>query len=348
MKALITGATGFIGGALASHLTANGWEVSVLIRPGAQRRVTRPNDYRIIEADLSHPEEINRALLRDGETFDTVVHAAAIRNRWGTPSTVYYQTNVEATRNLLELAAKRARRFVYVSSVGVLGRPGVTGIDENFPIRSKKSEDWDYHSSKAESERIVFSYSNKLETAIIRPTITYGPGDLDGMVTRLVELMARKHFYRIGRGRNHVHLTYIDDLIHGIVLTMTHPSAVARTFILAGPESISMEHLLSLLGDALEVRLPEWFLPAGILWCLGFANETISRTNLVSRGIPFLSTPYITRDKVENLCSHRGYSSALAARLLGFHPCIGYPEGIRLTIDWMKQTGRLAFPLKRE
>ena len=78
-----------------------------------------------------------------------------------------------------------------------------------------------------------------------RPTITYGPDDADGMVTRLIAMIARGRFVRVGRGENHVHLTYIDDMIRGLILTGTHPAAAGQTFILAGPRSIAVRDLVA-------------------------------------------------------------------------------------------------------
>ena len=130
MKALVTGATGFIGGALAAGLAEQGWEVRVLVRPASRNKLAQPDRYHVIEADL----DADAGLLREAVAgCDVVFHAAAIRNRWGTSADEYRRANVEGTRRLLDAAIGQARRFVYVSSVGVLGYPGVQGIDESFP-----------------------------------------------------------------------------------------------------------------------------------------------------------------------------------------------------------------------
>ena len=128
-----------------------------------------------------------------------VFHAAAIRNRWATSAAEYRRANVEGTRRLLDASVGQARRFVYVSSVGVLGWPGVQGIDESFPtdVHSAKVG---YHSTKAEAEQVVRARGGEIEAVVARPTITYGPDDADGMVTRLIDMIARGRFLRVGRG----------------------------------------------------------------------------------------------------------------------------------------------------
>ena len=145
-------------------------------------------------------------------------------------------------RRLLAAAAGRALRFVYISSVGVLGWPGVDGIDESFPVDVRPGE-IDYHGTKAAAEQLVHAWRGGVETVVVRPTITYGPGDTDGMLTRLIRLIARGRFVRIGRGENRFHLAYIDDLVQGLILAGTHPSAPGEIFILAGHGPILVREL---------------------------------------------------------------------------------------------------------
>jgi nucleoside-diphosphate-sugar epimerase len=326
VKALVTGATGFIGGALANWLLGSGWEVCVLIRPGSQERLANPERFQIVEADLSQPSKISAGAseLR----ADVWVHAAAIRNRWGTPPEAYYAANVAATQALLAAAIGQTKRFVYLSSVGVTGRPGVLGIDEEFPIRV--ADTWDYHSSKAAGEKVTREYGNQLETVIVRPTITYGPGDTDGMVTRLMQMVKQKRFLRIGRGDNYVHLTYIDDLLQGIHLAMTHVQAPGNTYIFAGPEPIQMKALLAQIETLTGQQLPNWHLPQTLTRVLGMICEAAFSV------LPPHWAPPITRDKVDNLCVNRGFSSHKAIQELGFHPQYSYPTGLQQTYAWLR------------
>jgi nucleoside-diphosphate-sugar epimerase len=329
MKALITGATGFIGKALAQALAATGWEVTLLARAQSQGNLP-DGPFRLIEADLAAPTSLVAAL--SGLDVDVVVHAAAIRNRWGTPPAAYYNVNVAATQALVQASSGHAGRFVYVSSVGVFGRPGVLNIDESFPVAV--SSTWDYHSSKAAGERIVMESAAGLETVVVRPTITYGPGDSDGMVTRMMQMVMRRQFFRIGRGDNHVHLTYIADLLQGLILAMTHSGAPGNTFILAGPEPITMAQLLGLIENQVDVRLPKWYLPARA------ARLTGALCEMLYRSLPPSWNPPITRDKVDNLCANRGFSWHQAQQTLGYTPQYPYKTGLAHTFEWLKHRGR--------
>jgi nucleoside-diphosphate-sugar epimerase len=325
MKACVTGVTGFIGGALAESLAATGWEVCALVRPGGRARLAALAQYQIFEADLARGDA---AQLRAALTGCNVVfHAAAIRNRWGTLPEAYRAVNVEGTLQLLNTARGLAQRFVYVSSVGVMGYPGVSGIDETFPV-APQAGPVGYHSTKAEAERRVLAQAGELEVVVVRPTITYGPGDQDGMVTRLADMLARRRFVSIGAGDNQVHLTFIDDLIHGLVLAGTRPVA-GRIFILAGPAAIAMRSLIALVASQVGVPAPRLSLPEGVARAVGHGAEQVWRLGRLP------GAPPITLDKVDVLCRHRSFSWAAAARDLGYRPEIGYELGLARTLAWM-------------
>jgi nucleoside-diphosphate-sugar epimerase len=193
-----------------------------------------------------------------------------------------------------------------------------------------------YHSTKAEAERIVLAAQDHIEAVIIRPTITYGPGDENGMLTRLIDLIARRRFLRISDGHNHVHLTFIDDLTRGLLLAGTHPGAAGKTLILAGPASIAMRDLVQLIEQITAVPVPPFVVPVPLARLLGLILERIYQLG----GLTLI--PPITRDKVDTLCQHRGFSFAAAERTLGYSPRINYAEGVKRTIEWMIATGHLS------
>jgi dihydroflavonol-4-reductase len=337
MRVLVTGATGFIGGALAAGLAEKGCDVRVLVRPASRNKLARPDRYHVVEADLDSDAGLLRGAVAG---CDAVYHAAAIRNRWGTAADEYRRANVEGTRRLLDASVGQARRFVYVSSVGVLGYPGVQGIDESFPTNTRSGK-VDYHSTKAEAEQVVRARGDEIEAVVARPTITYGPDDADGMVTRLIGMIARGHFVRIGRGGNHVHLTYIDDMIRGLILTGTHPAAAGQTFILAGPRSIAVRDLVALIEQSLGQAPRTLYIPEAVARPLALGVECLYRLASVLTPPSRFGCPPITCDKIDTLCIHRGFSSAKAANLLGYAARVEYAEGLTHTLAWMAEEGQL-------
>ncbi len=172
---------------------------------------------------------------------------------------------------------------------------------------------------------------------IARPTITYGPDDADGMATRLIDMIARGRFVRVGRGVNHVHLTYIDDMVHGLILAGAHAAAAGQTFILAGPRSIAVRDLVALIEQSLGLPSPNIYIPEVVARPLAWGLESLYRLASAVTTADRLGCPPITRDKIDTLCIHRGFSSAKAANLLGYFPRVDYEEGLAHTLAWMAE-----------
>ncbi len=321
--AFVTGATGFIGGALAEHLRRRGWQVSVGVRPGSQGRLPAGRPFRVVAAPL---EGTPPAALRGRVVF----HAAAIRNRWGAPPEQYRRVNVEGTRALLHAAAQGgARRFVYLSSVGVYGWPGLSGMDERTPVDDTPAAT-PYHRSKIAAERVVRAFAGEMETVIVRPTITCGPGDRDGMLTRLMLLLQAGRFLPVGRGENTIHLTDIADLCAGLTLAGTRPAAAGETFIISGAKPVRVRRLLEMLARLLGKRLPPLYIPVPLALAAGWTLAALYRR------LRLPGEPFITPEKVRTLTASRSFSHAKAAQLLGYRPRVPLEESLRRTLRWLR------------
>jgi nucleoside-diphosphate-sugar epimerase len=151
------------------------------------------------------------------------------------------------------------------------------------------------------------------------------------MVTRLIQMVSNHHFLQIGNGENYVHLTYIDDLISGLRLAMSHPKAAGETFIFAGPSPVQIKVLLKIIEDLTQISLPKWYIPTDFAHTCGGVCETIFRM------LPPSWEPPITREKVDNLCANRGFSWEKAAQKLGYRPHWGCEQGIKATLAWLGQ-----------
>jgi nucleoside-diphosphate-sugar epimerase len=154
-------------------------------------------------------------------------------------------------------------------------------------------------------------------------------------------MIARGRFVRVGRGENHVHLTYIDDMIRGLILTGTHPAAAGQTFILAGPRSIAVRELVALVEQSLGLAPRTLYIPEGVARPLSWGVECLYRLASVLTPPGRLGCPPVTRDKIDTLCIHRSFSSVKAANLLGYAPRVDYDEGLAHTLAWMTEEGLL-------
>ncbi len=157
------------------------------------------------------------------------------------------------------------------------------------------------------------------------------------MATRLIDMIARGRFLRVGRGQNHVHLTYIDDIVGGLILTGTHPAAAGQTFILAGPRSIAVRDLVARIEQSLGLAPRVVYIPEAVARPLAWGVECLYRLASVVTKPSRLGCPPVTRDKIDTLCVHRGFSSAKAANVLGYVPRVDYDEGLAHTLAWMAE-----------
>lgn len=339
MRAFVTGGTGFIGSRLIDYLTDLGWQVTALVRPGSLSKIKETEYIKILEGDL---EATVPLLQKELEGVDVVFHSAAIRDRWGVAMDDYRRTNIDGTHRLLEASKGRIGRFVYVSSVGVMGEHNCLEADETFTTTSFRGK-VGYHSTKAAAERLVLEQADEMEVCVIRPPITYGPGDRDGMLTRLIAMISKGRFIRVGRGQNHIHMTYIDDLLEGLYLAGSHPQAPGQIFIIAGPKPIQVYKLLKLVESKIGRRTAPFFIPEPLARTAALGVEGVyGLGRLLKLGMAL--DPVVTRDKIDTLCNHQGFSYAKAERMLGYSPSTGYPEGVEKTIQWMASVGILNLP----
>ncbi len=332
LKILITGASGFIGGNLASALQERGHDVQALVRPASIERL--PPGITPIQNDLARPAQLDDAL----QGIDLVYHLAAARDQWGLPYEAYYQVNVQGTRALLQAAASAGvRRLVYCSSVGVAEYPGKLDADETLPHRWERSKH-NYHHTKALAEELTLQYAreNRLATTIARPCITYGPGDTWGMLPRMAAMLARGRYVMAGAGHNHIHLAHVSDVVQGFLLAGESEQAVGQTYILAGPAPIRMNDLIAKLCAVLPARPPRWRLPALPLWLAGALLEIAYK--LKNRlGIQALGqTPFLTRSKVSTVTLDSGFSTAKARAELGYQPRVDYDQGLPQAVEWYR------------
>lgn len=338
MRALVTGATGFIGRALALKLIEQGWDVDLLLRNSIKPLSENFHGCRTFFYDFDQENSTNlRAAVNN---CDVVFHAAAIRNRWGTVSQDFYTVNVLGTNHLFQACLGRVNRFVYISSVGVFGYPGVLNIDESYPV-IKNTSSWDYHTSKVAAEQVLSDNSHKIEVVIIRPTISYGAGDETGMVTRLIGLISSHRFIRIGDGSNYIHLIHIDDLTHGLVQAGIDPAAAGQIFILSGPQPVQINQLLIQLESLLQIKLPKLFIPMRIAYLIGTFFERIYQFAAKMAIFDLDHPPPITKQMVLTFCANRSFNAQKATEIIHFKPRIDLEEGLTDTIKWMKSANRL-------
>jgi nucleoside-diphosphate-sugar epimerase len=253
-------------------------------------------------------------------TFDALIHAAAVRHRHGVPSEIYGPANLALTRDMLALAKRsRIQRFVDISSISVYGWPPRLPINESYPTQPIGP----YGRSKAESERLVVE--SGLPYTIVQPSITYGPGDTNGMIDKMLHMVSRGRFVVPALGNTRVQLVYIDDLARIICLATTDPKALGERFIATYRNPIFVSDLVSLLAQTVRRFIVPVGPPMGFLRLAARGFELLDAAGLWN------GEPPLTREKLDTISVDRAYKIDKMRALLGTEPQVGYAEGLRRT-----------------
>lgn len=261
---LVTGATGFIGGALMERL--RGLD-SVRVRGAVREALERLPGHAaaIAVGDLGPDTDWTPAL--DG--VEVVVHTAARvhRRRESGPQAVaqYRRVNLQATLRLArQAAAAGVRRLVFLSSIKVNGEetpPGEPYRADDVPAPADA-----YAVSKHEAERGLRALGEEtaMEIVILRPALVYGPG-VKGNFHTMMRCLERGIPLPLRAIRNRRSFTALDNLLDLIVACLRHPAAAGQTFLAADGEDLSTPELLTRLGAALGRPARLFAVPAGAL-----------------------------------------------------------------------------------
>ncbi|MDR3443844.1 MULTISPECIES: hopanoid-associated sugar epimerase [unclassified Dyella] len=305
VRSLVTGATGFVGSAVVRRLLREDHRVRVLARRGSDRRNLQGLDVEVVEADLADAASL--AGVCDG--CDALFHVAADYRLWAPRPQELYQTNVEGTRALLEVARRAGvPRVVYTSSVATLGIPkdGTPG-DEATSV-SLADMVGHYKRSKFLAEQLVSEYvAQGLPVVIVNPSTPIGPRDIKPTPTgRIVrDAMAGRMPAYVDTGLNVVH---VDDVADGHWLAFRSGTVGAR-YVLGGT-NLSLRELLFEIADIVGRPPPRWRLPHGAVMPVAYVAEAWARLT----GKP----PIATVEEVRMSRKRMFFSSAKAERELGY------------------------------
>jgi len=335
VKALVTGATGFVGSHLVERLLGAGMEVACLMRPTSPPRRRSAVAGRTaldgldVERRVAALDDAD-ALARAVRGVDYVFHAAGL-TRARTPAE-YQAVNADGTGRLLEALLAEGvalRRFVYVSSLAAVG-PAQSPEPPDESAEPHPTDD--YGASKLAGERVVLEHADRLPVTIVRPPAVYGPRDANFLpLFRLAVRLGRVPV--IGKPSKQAAFVYAGDLAEGLRLAAQTPQAVGRTYYIA-----SGIHTVSEVAEAvcLALNMPPRLLrvPALLARLAGeigqIAWAVTGRPQIVSRGkIRGLLHPWWT-------CSW-----TRARQELGYRQAVCLQEGMRLTAQWYIEHGWL-------
>jgi nucleoside-diphosphate-sugar epimerase len=324
MRALVTGAGGFLGRALVRRLAAEGHEVRAMVRPGADAEGLGASGAEVVRGDVTDPGSLPAAVAGR----DVVFHLAGLRRApvWDE----FQRVNVGGTRAVLEACLAHApalARFVLAGSIAAAG-PSRTGRREEEPFEPTEG----YGESKAEAERVALSYAGRLPVTVGRPPRIMGPGDRENLL--FFRIVARGVVVGVTGPPRPISFVDVDDCAAGFVRLATHPEAVGQAFFLAHPEPTTLEGLQEEVARALGVRARRVAFPPALLRAAGSAADLASR--VLGRRLP------LNRKLVEQVVAP-GWTCDVsrARRLLGYEARTPLATSLARAAAWYRERGWL-------
>jgi dihydroflavonol-4-reductase len=327
-QVLVTGASGFVGSAVAKALAEAGFRVRALVRPTSPRAHLRGVEVEFAQGDLRDPESVRRAMAGVRYLF----HVAADYRLWARDPREIAEVNVEGTRTIMtEAHHAGVERIVYTSSVATLalGSDGLP-VDESQPLEEAKAIGA-YKRSKVAAERLVEAMlaRDALPVVIVNPSTPIGPRDVRPTPTgRMIVEAARGRIPGfVDTGLNLVH---VDDVAAGHLAALRQ-GKVGERYILGG-ENVLFSDMLTEICRMVGRRPPRWHIPRRVIMPLAYAAEGLAR--VTGR------EPLLTRDGLQMAKYRMFFNAAKAERDLGFR-ARPYREGLAHAIEWFGTAGYL-------
>jgi nucleoside-diphosphate-sugar epimerase len=314
MRALVTGATGFIGGHLVEALIGEGFEVTCLTRVTSNLRYLEGLNVSFLRGDCTDPESLSGV-----KDFDYVFHLAGLTK--ASSDEEAFRVNEEGTQNIVAAVMRHnpgLKRFVYVSSLAAAGPCCQDGpLIEDCEPRPVSV----YGKTKLGGEKIVLEQKGKMSFTIIRPPAVYGPRDKDMLVIfKMVKLGLIPYW-----GKSYYSFLYVDDLVNGIILSAQKEEGKDEIFFMSDGGIYSSDDLIAAISQALQCSPIKLGIPKFVMPLFGALAEKMPGCSIINP------------DKMREIRHPYWMCDATKAKeKLGFSPKVKIKEGAKWTADWYR------------
>lgn len=315
-RALVTGGTGFVGGAVVDLLLAGSWEITLLVRDPGRVQARHLGRVQTVQGDLSRE-------LPALPATDVVFHAAADMD-FGLSTAQMQTVTVGGTERLL---AATSGRFVHVSSQAVYGfDKHYTDADEGTPMRPSP---FAYCETKRLAEEAVWAAKRAgREVAVVRPGFVYGPGDLRTLPPVLKALKAGQIKAHIDHGAFDSGCVHVENCADGIVLAGTVPQAAGQVYNLGDGRVLTIKQMMDSLCEAAGIPAPGGNVPYPVAVGLGYVIEGVWKAFKLKGPVPL--SPFLAA----MLHRNSGFSIEKARTELGYEPRRQWEESLGETLAW--------------
>jgi nucleoside-diphosphate-sugar epimerase len=322
LKALVTGATGFIGSHLVEALVQQGTQVRCLVRNTSQLGWIKDLPVEFVVGDCREKASLQQAVQDVEQVFHLAGATMAVKEH------TFFEVNGLGTRNLVEVCIENKtplNKFLYLSSQAAAGpclsRGRKNESDPCTPVSP-------YGESKLQAEEVALSHAHEIPLLILRPCAVYGPRD-KGFFS-LVQCLSKGINPCFCRHDQYISLCAVEDLVRAILLAAATPTASGEIFFLSDGHDYRMAEIADIFAQAMGSRPLKLRIPQQLLFVLALCAECCARVT----GKPSM----MSRGKLREIrCTNWLCDSAKARALLGFEPRIALAQGAALTVAWYKK-----------
>jgi len=315
MKALVTGATGFIGSHLVEALLQKGFTVTCLVRDVSRLRFLDGLNVRLVTGDCADDKSLPDAV----RGIDYVFHLAGLTKSCTEDD--FIKANVSGTDNMIKAILSNnpgIKRFVHLSSLAAAG-PTCEGdlLKEDCGPNPVSV----YGRTKLEGEKIVYAHKDKLPVTIIRPPAVYGPRDRDLLVFFKMVKSGLVPYW----GKCYYSFLYVEDLINGIILSALSENAEGEIFFMSDGNIYTTDDIIGAISEAVQKVPVRINIPGFVMPLLGLLSEKLKGINIINA------------DKIREM-KHTRWTcdTSKAVASIGFQPKIKIREGAKWTADWYR------------
>lgn len=324
-KALVTGATGFLGGHMARRLVTLGWDVSGIGRDRSRGQALEQIGVHMNYMDLYDQVQTMNAC----KGQEVIFHCAALSSPWGKYEE-FYRSNVEATQHIVNGCIQHGvQRLIHVSTPSIyFDGKAHYGIRETDPLPRRSIND--YAATKLLAEQVVQQAFQQqgLACIMIRPRAIFGPMD-QTLFPRLLEANRQSGVPLLQGGRALMDLTYVDNVVDVMLLGVDAPQhALGQAYNISNGEPIPFIEVLSRLFKRLDIPLHTRHVPYPV------AHLVAGGMEIIYRMVPALGEPPLTRYTVGSIAVPHTLDITLAQQQLGYVPRISVDEGLERFAEW--------------
>lgn len=314
MKIFITGASGFVGGAIAKSLKGKHQILALARSRSAAEKIESLG----IAPVLSDLNSITSEHLKGS---DVVIHCAAYAEEWGAYEQ-FYQANVEGTQQLLKASQEAGvKRFLFIGTEAALFHgQDMIDIDETYPYSLRSP--YPYSKTKALAEDLVLkTNSEKFQTLSLRPRMVWGPND-QSILPALLYMVKRKQFSWVGNGQYRTSTTHIVNLVHAVELALSNGKG-GEAYFIANKEVVLMKDFLTnyLRTQGIEVEAKS--IPTGVARFAARLSEFFWKT------LRLKNKPPLVRFTIDIMSAHCTVKTDKARSELGYQPLLSTEEGLK-------------------